>query len=57
VAVLTARAIGLAVDAVATKVAPDSPLAWRIGVRAALAGAGAALRRIEESEGESTARA
>jgi len=57
-AVLTARAIGLGVDAMATKVAPKtSPLAWRFGVRAALAGAGAVLARIDQTEDESTPRA
>lgn len=58
IAVLTARAIGLGVDAMATKVAPKtSPLAWRVGVRAALAGAGAVLARLDESADESTPRA
>jgi uncharacterized membrane protein len=58
IAVLTARAIGLGVNAMATKVAPKAaPLAWRIGVRAALAGAGAALSRLDQTEDESTPRA
>ncbi|HSJ84225.1 MAG TPA: alpha/beta-hydrolase family protein [Acidimicrobiia bacterium] len=58
VAVLIARAVGLGVDAMATKVAPKtSPLAWRVGVRAALAGAGAALSRLDQTEDESTPRA
>lgn len=57
-AVLAARAVGVAVDSVARRVAPDSsPLAWRIGARAAIAGGGAALGRIAESEDESTAMA
>jgi uncharacterized membrane protein len=58
IAVLIARAIGLGVDAMATKVAPKtSPLAWRVGVRAALAGAGAALALLDQTEDESTPRA
>jgi uncharacterized membrane protein len=58
IAVLIARAIGLGVDAMAAKVAPkSSPLAWRVGVRAALAGAGAALARLDQTEDESTPRA
>lgn len=57
-AVLIARVIGLGVDAMARKVAPGrSPLALRIGVRAAIAGAGAALSRIDETPDESTAKA
>ncbi|MGH8870418.1 MAG: alpha/beta-hydrolase family protein [Acidimicrobiia bacterium] len=57
-AVLAARAVGLAVDSVAQKVAPKtSPLAWRIGARAAIAGVGAALGRIAEEKDESTAKA
>ncbi len=57
-AVLAARAVGVAVDSVARRVAPDSsPLAWRIGARAAIAGGGAALGRIAETEDESTAMA
>ena len=58
IAVLVARAIGLGVDAMATKVAPKtSPLAWRVGVRAAVFGVGAALARLDETEDESTPRA
>ena len=56
--VLAADAIGLAVDAAVRTVAPDgSPLAWRIGARAAVAAGGAAVGRIAESEDESTAMA
>lgn len=57
-AVLAARMVGVAVDALARRVAPDSsPLAWRIGARAAIAGGGAVLGRIAETEDESTAMA
>ncbi|MGH8916056.1 MAG: alpha/beta-hydrolase family protein, partial [Acidimicrobiia bacterium] len=57
-AVLAARALGTAVDTMARRVAPDtSPLAWRIGARAAIAGAGAALARIDVTDDESTGRA
>ena len=57
-AVLAARGVGTAVDVVAKKVAPDtSPLAWRIGARAVLAGTGAALGRLAETEDESTGKA
>ncbi|MGH8916717.1 MAG: hypothetical protein ACRDZM_19660, partial [Acidimicrobiia bacterium] len=57
-AVLAARALGTAVDTMARRVAPDtSPLAWRIGARAAIAGASAALARIDVTDDESTGRA
>lgn len=57
-AVLSARAIGNGIDLVARKVAPDgSPLAWRIGARAAIAAGGAALGRMAEHDSESTAKA
>lgn len=57
-AVLAGGAVGVAVDRVARKGASDSsPLAWRIGVRAALAGVGAAVASLAESEDESTPRA
>jgi uncharacterized membrane protein len=57
-AVLSARAVGVSIDAVARKVAPDtSPLAWRIGARAVIAGGGAALGRLAETEDESTGKA
>jgi uncharacterized membrane protein len=57
-AVLAARAIGNGVDLIARKAAPESsPLAWRIGARAAIAAGGAALARMAESDSESTAKA
>lgn len=57
-AVISARAIGLAIDGVARRVAPDSsPLAWRIGARAVIAAGGAALGRIADSDDESTGKA
>ncbi len=57
-AVISARAIGTSVDAIARRFAPEtSPLAWRIGARAAMAVGGAALGRISETEDESTGRA
>ena len=57
-AVLAAEAIGLGVDAIARKAAPrTSPLAWRIGGRVALAAAGAAVGRIQETDDEPTSRA
>jgi len=56
--VLAAEAIGLSVDLLARRIAPDSsPLAWKVGARAALAAGGASLARMEESEDESTGRA
>ncbi len=57
-AVLAAGAVGTSVDAAARRVAPgDAPLAWRVGVRAALAAAGAGLAATEELEDEATGRA
>jgi uncharacterized membrane protein len=57
-AVLSARAIGNGIDLMARKVAPaSSPLAWRIGARAAIAAGGAMLSRMAEHESESTAKA
>jgi uncharacterized membrane protein len=48
-AVLSARAIGNGIDLMARKVAPaSSPLAWRIGARAAIAAGGAMLSRMAE---------
>jgi uncharacterized membrane protein len=56
--VLAAEAIGLSVDVVARSVAPkSSPLAWRVGARAAIAAGGAALSRIQEAEDEPTSKA
>lgn len=57
-ALIAAEVIGHTVDHFARKVAPpDSPLAWRLGTRAALAGIGAAIAGISESDDESTSRA
>lgn len=57
-ALIGAELAGKAVDAVACRSAPaDSPLAWRIGVRAVIAGAGSAVAGMSETETESTARA
>jgi len=57
-AVLSARVVGLGVDLLAQKVAPkSSPLAWRVGARAVIAGGGAALSRLAESDDEPTGRA
>lgn len=56
-AIIAAEAVGTAVDLIARKVAPaSSPLAWRIGARAALAAGGAALASTQESEDEPTSR-
>jgi uncharacterized membrane protein len=57
-ALLSAELIGRVVDHFARKVAPpDSPLVWRLGVRAAMAAGGAAIAGISESEDEPTSRA
>jgi uncharacterized membrane protein len=57
-AVIAARIVGRTVDGVARRVAPEgSPLAWRIGARAAIAAGGAAIGRMAETEEESTAKA
>lgn len=57
-AVLAGEAVGLSVDAMAKKLAPEgSPLAWRVGSRASLAAIGAAVSTIDESDDESTSRA
>jgi uncharacterized membrane protein len=57
-AVLVAEGVGVGVDAVARKVAPNtSPLAWRVGARAVLAAGGAALGRIDETDDEPTSKA
>ncbi len=57
-AVLAAGAVGTSIDTVAQRLAPTgSPLAWRLGSRAALAGVGAVVSNMSESEGESTSRA
>lgn len=57
-AVLAAGAIGVSVDRVARRAAPESaPLSWRIGTRAALAGVGAVVSSLAESQDEPTSRA
>lgn len=57
-AVLGAEAFGSVVDGLVRRVAPESsPLSWRLGARAALAGVGAALSGIYENEDEPTSRA
>lgn len=57
-ALLAAEVVGRAVDGAAQKAAPsDAPLAWRIGARAGLAAAGAALAGLSESDDEPTSRA
>lgn len=57
-AVLAAGAVGHTVDYFARKAAPESsPLAWRLGARAAMAGLGAAISKIEETDDEPTSRA
>jgi uncharacterized membrane protein len=57
-AVLSAGAVGFAIDSVVRRAAPPgSPLAWRLGSRAALAAIGAAISNIAESEDEPTSRA
>jgi uncharacterized membrane protein len=54
--VLAADAVGLAVDAVARRIAPrTAPFAWRMGARAGIAAAGTAISMIPESDDESTA--
>jgi len=57
-ALISAELIGRGVDHLARKVAPpDSPLVWRLGVRAAMAAGGAAVAGISESDDEPTSRA
>lgn len=57
-AILAAEAVGLSVDGLARKLAPESsPLAWRVGSRAFLAATGAAVADISETEDEPTSRA
>lgn len=57
-ALLGADAVGRAVDAVIRRAAPESsPLSWRLGARAGLAGLGAAVAGISASEDEPTSRA
>jgi uncharacterized membrane protein len=55
--VTAAGIVGNAIDSVARRAAPSSsPLAWRLGSRAALAGIGAAVSSISESDDEPTSR-
>ncbi|MFP4553194.1 MAG: alpha/beta-hydrolase family protein [Actinomycetota bacterium] len=57
-ALLTADLVGYGVDAVARRVAPaDSPLVWRIGSRAAIAGVATVLAGLDETDEEPTSRA
>jgi uncharacterized membrane protein len=55
-AVVAARMVGISVDSLARKVAPESsPLVWRIAVRSAIAAGGSTLDNIDERPEESTA--
>jgi len=57
-ALVSAELIGHSVDLIARKIAPpDSPLVWRLGVRAAMAAGGAAVAGITEADDEPTSRA
>ncbi|HEX6299834.1 MAG TPA: alpha/beta-hydrolase family protein [Acidimicrobiia bacterium] len=57
-ALISAELIGRSVDLMARKIAPpDSPVVWRLGVRAAMAAGGAAVAGIRESDDEPTSRA
>lgn len=57
-AVLSAGAVGFAIDSLVRRAAPtESPLAWRLGSRAALAAIGAGISNISESDDEPTSRA
>jgi uncharacterized membrane protein len=57
-ALIAAEMIGTGIDSMARRAAPpDSPLAWRIGARAAMAAAGNAVAGISETEDEPTSRA
>ena len=57
-ALISAELIGRGVNHLARKIAPaDSPLVWRLGVRAALAAGGAVVAGISESDDEPTSRA
>ncbi|HET8739560.1 MAG TPA: alpha/beta-hydrolase family protein [Acidimicrobiia bacterium] len=57
-AIISAHAIGTGIDALVVKAAPaDSPLAWRIGARAAVVAGGAVIGNISESDDEPTSRA
>lgn len=57
-ALLSAELIGGSVDLMARQIAPpDSPVVWRLGVRAAMAVGGAAVAGISETDEEPTSRA
>lgn len=57
-AVLAAGAVGSSVDVLARRIAPaSSPLAWRVGARAVLAAAGAAMAGTRETPEEPTSKA
>ena len=57
-ALVAAHMIGTGVDSLARRAAPpDSPLAWRIGARAAMVAAGTAVAGISETDDEPTSRA
>jgi uncharacterized membrane protein len=57
-ALISAELIGHSVDFVARRFAPpDSPLVWRLAVRAAMAAGGVAISGLSESDDEPTSRA
>jgi uncharacterized membrane protein len=57
-ALIAAEMVGKGIDNAARRTAPaDSPLAWRLGARAVIAAAGAALAAISETPDEPTSRA
>jgi uncharacterized membrane protein len=57
-AVIAAGVVGSAIDSLARRAAPEtSPLAWRLGSRAALAAIGAGVSTMSESDEEPTSRA
>jgi uncharacterized membrane protein len=57
-ALLAGEMVGRGVDQLARSAAPDSsPLAWRIGARAAMVAAGSAIAGLSDSEDEPTSRA
>ena len=56
--ILAAEVVGLGIDAIVRRAAPDSsPLSWRLGARAGIAALGAAIGGISASEDEPTSRA
>lgn len=57
-ALIVGEVVGRSVDSYARRFAPESsPLAWRLGARAAMAAAGASLGGMSESDNEPTSRA